>query len=271
MGNETVLLTGASSGIGKAAARDLAKAGYTVYAVARRLEHMKELEQYGVNILKMDVTDEENIAAALSQIESENDGVDILINNAGFATQGPVEETPLEDARAMFDVNLFGLGNLTKAVLPYMRKKRAGKIINVGSAAGRVYIPLSAWYVASKHALEGFNDSLRAELRAFNIKVTLIEPGAIETEFNDVAMSKITQRSSSGPYAQLVDAFTNMELEGSPPEVISEIIVKAANAKNPKRRYVAGKMAKETIMMRRWLGDGFYDRLLYSIIKVDPA
>ncbi len=269
MGTQTVLITGASSGIGKAAARDLSQAGFKVYAVARRLEQMQELTAHGVTTLKMDITSDDDIDQVISQIAEETGGVDILVNNAGFATQGPVEEMPMEDARAMFDVNLFGLGKLTQSVLPHMREKQEGRIINVGSAAGRVYIPLSAWYVASKHALEGFNDSLRSEISQFGIKVVLIEPGAIETEFNDVAMSKIEQRSGEGPYAKLVNAYANMELDGSPPEVISNIIVKAATIGKPKTRYVAGKMAKETILMRRWLGDAFYDKLLYSIIKVD--
>lgn len=268
MADKTVLITGASSGIGKVAARDLSQAGFNVYAVARRTEPMQELCKHGVTTIKMDVTCDKDIDSVLGQISDKTGGVDILVNNAGFSIQGPFEEMPLEDARAIFDVNLFGLGRLTQGVVPYMREKRQGRIINVGSAAGRVYLPLNAWYVASKHALEGFNDCLRSELSQFGIKVVLIEPGAIDTEFNEVATSKPERRSTEGPYARLVNAFANMDLEGSLPEVISDVILKAATVPRPKTRYVAGNMARETIMLRKWLGDGFYDKLLWSIIKV---
>ncbi len=267
--NQTVLITGASSGIGKETAKHLLERGYTVYAAARRVENMKDLADLGATVVGMDVTKEADVQATVQQIQREQGGIDVLINNAGYADQGAMEDTSPEDARAIFDVNLFGLGRLTQLALPSMREKGAGRIINVSSAGGRVYSPYCSWYMASKHALEGWSDCLRSELRPFGIQVVIIEPGAIATEFDDVAMRKTVERSGSGPYGDGVRRFIKMaeELDGSPPSVIAKAILDAVEAKKPKTRYVAGKMAGTTIRIRKWLGDGAYDRLLASMMS----
>ena len=265
---KVILITGASSGIGKESAKQLVSKGYRVYAAARRLEQMQDLEALGCATIRMDISKEEEVEEVVGNILDEAGTVDVLVNNAGYATQGPVEEMPLEDARAIFDVNLFGLGYLTKLVLPGMREQGAGRIVNIGSAGGKVYLPLSAWYIASKHALEGWNDCLRTELKQFGIDVVLIEPGAIATEFNGVAMSSILERSGDGPYGKLAHAYVNLDVPGSHPSVIADVIVKAVETKKTKYRYVAGKMARTTIGMRKWLGDKAYDRLLDTIYKV---
>ena len=178
---KTALITGASSGIGKATAKKLLKDGLNVYVVARRLDKMQDLVQLGASAIKMDITIEADVNNVIEQISKECDGIDILINNAGYANYGSIEDTSLEDARRQFDVNLFGLAELTKKVLPYMRSKNEGMIVNISSAGGRIYTPLGAWYHATKHALEGWSDCLRLELKQFGIKVVIIEPGIIKT------------------------------------------------------------------------------------------
>ncbi len=267
--NQTVLITGASAGIGKETAKQLIDRGYSVYAAARRTESMKDLGNLGATVIGMDVTKEADVQTTVQQISDERGGIDVLINNAGCADQGAMEDTSPEDARAMFDVNVFGLARLTQLALPYMREKGDGRIINVSSAGGRLYIPLCSWYIASKHAVEGFSDCLRNELAPFGIKVVIIEPGAIQTEFEDVSLRKTAERSGSGPYADMVRSFLRMnaDLGGSHPSVIADVILEAIEAKKPKARYVAGKLAKTTIRTRRWLGDGAYDRLIASMMK----
>ena len=196
---QTVLITGASSGIGKETARRLLQEGYVVYAAARRIEQMRDLEEMGAAVLKLDVTREEDIEAGVERIVEERGGTDVLVNNAGFGLYGPVEETPLGAARYQFEVNLFGLARLTQLVLPHMREKGAGKIVNMSSIGGKVYSPLGSWYYATKHALEGWSDCLRWELKRFGIDVIIIQPGLIRTEFGNVAFGKLKEKMRRFP------------------------------------------------------------------------
>ena len=264
---QVVLITGASSGMGKATARTLIQEGYLVYAAARRMEEMEDLREMGGILIEMDVTKEEDLVAAVEQVQRAHGGVDILINNAGFGLYGPVEELPLERARYQFEVNLFGLARLTQLVLPDMRQKRSGKIVNMSSMGGKIYTPLGAWYHASKHALEGWSDCLRYELRQFDIDVIIIEPGLIATDFNMVMTSTIPQESWEGPYRQIVERLAETASEEnvrsySPPAEIAKVILKAIKADRPKTRYVAGHMARPLIWTRRLLGDKIFDRFL---------
>lgn len=274
MSNKTVLITGASSGIGKATAKALIAEGHTVYAAARRVERMEDLRQLGCTPLRMDISREEDITAAVGKIEAECGGVDILVNNAGFGTQGSIEETSLDDARYQFDVNLFGLARLTQLVLPYMRENRFGKIVNISSVGGKIYIPLGGWYHATKHALEGWSDCLRTEVAQFGIDVVIIEPGAIGTEFNDVFVGPMLERSGDGPYRDLAHGLANTAREfgerpngSSPPSVIAETIAKALKARRPKTRYAAGKLARPLLFARRWVSDRTFDRLISSMAR----
>lgn len=264
----TVLVTGASAGIGKATAERLLQEGYTVYVAARRVEKMRSLELRGAMALEMDVTKEEDIVAAVERITAERGGVDVLINNAGFATYGAVEDTSLADARYQFEVNLFGLARLTQEVLPYMRAQGAGTIVNLSSMGGRIYTPLGAWYHATKHALEGWSDCLRIELKAHGIHVVIIEPGTIESEFRDVMMGPMLARSGEGPYADLAQglAQTSRRTRGSPPSVVARAITRALKAKHPRPRYVAGHLARPLMWTRKWLGDRVFDRLLLTMV-----
>lgn len=267
---KVALVTGASSGIGKATANQLLYDGLTVYVAARRTEKMKDLEELGAYSIKMDITNEEDVQNVVNTIEENHGGVDILVNNAGYAIYGAVEDTTIEDARRQFDVNLFGLARLTQLVLPYMREQRSGKIINMSSMGGKVYTPLGAWYHATKHAVEGWSDCLRLELKQFNIDVVIIEPGIIETEFGDVVHQPLLDRSGDGPYSEMAKAVAKATQEsyekggGSDPTVIANLISKAVHSSSPKTRYAAGKFAKPMMWMRKWLGDKIFDKVVMS-------
>jgi len=186
--------------MGKAMAQTLIKAGHIVYGAARRVEKMQDLVAQGGHAIAMDITDEGQVQTVVDRILSEHSRIDVLINNAGFAVYGAVEQVALDEARRQFEVNLFGLASLTQKILPQMRQLQAGHIINISSIGGKVYTPLGAWYHATKHALEGWSDSLRVEVADFGIKVSIIEPGAIETEFSDVMTEPMVALSEGGPY-----------------------------------------------------------------------
>ncbi len=270
---QVILVTGASSGIGKATAKQLLEEGHTVYTAARRVEKMDDLKALGATPLKMDITKEEEIQQVVATIEKEHGGVDVLVNNAGYAIYGAMEDTKIEDARRQFEVNLFGLARLTQLVLPYMRSQKAGKIINLSSMGGKMYTPLGAWYHATKHALEGWSDCLRLELKQFNIEVVIIEPGVIETEFGDVMLQPLLDRSGEGPYSQMANALANAtkksyeQGDSSPATVIAKLITKAVRAQKPKTRYVAGKYAKPMMFIRKYLGDSIFDKIIMSQVK----
>lgn len=263
---KTVLITGASSGMGEATAKKLLAEGYTVYVAARRVERMNDLELLGATALKMDITNDEDIVAAADRIKAEQGGIDVLINNAGFGMYGAMEDTSLEDARYQFEVNLFGLARLTQLALPHMREQGAGKIVNISSMGGKIYTPLGCWYHATKHALEGWSDCLRLELAPFGVDVIVIEPGAIETEFGDVMVEPMLERSGEGAYSDLAKKVAESTREayesgnGSPPSLIADVISKAIGSDRPRTRYAAGKYAKPMIKLRKWGGDRMFDR-----------
>ncbi|MEM8963262.1 MAG: oxidoreductase [Acidobacteriota bacterium] len=264
------LITGASSGIGKATAKTLLDAGHTVYVAARRREKMHDLEASGAISLSMDITREEDIVAVVERIENDHGGVDILVNNAGFGMYGAMEDTTIDDARYQFEVNIFGLARLTQLALPSMRAKKAGKIVNISSMGGKMYTPLGSWYHATKHALEGWSDCLRLELAPFGIDVIVIEPGAIRTEFGDVMVGPMLERSGDSAYSDLahkVATATRKAYESggaSPPSLIAKTILEAVRARRPKTRYAVGQYAKPMIAIRKWFGDRIFDRVVMS-------
>ncbi|WP_433303568.1 oxidoreductase [Actinoplanes sp. CA-030573] len=266
---KTVLVTGASSGMGKATARKLLAEGYAVYAVARRVDLMQDLAELGAVVEAVDVTDEQDLVRLVKRITDERGGVDVLVNNAGFGLYGAVEDISLDEARYQFEVNLFGLARLTQLVLPGMRERRSGKIVNMSSMGGKIYTPLGAWYHATKHALEGWSDCLRLELAPMGIDVIVIEPGLIDTGFADVVSGPLLARSGSGAYATMAEQVAdgtrkNYASGATPPSVIAEVIAKAITARRPRTRYVAGKYARMLLSTRKWLGDRIYDRSIMS-------
>ncbi len=271
--SKVILVTGASSGIGKAIAEKLLAEGHTVYMAARRLEKMQDLKEKGGRPIKMDITVEEDIKQVVKTIEDEEGGVDVLVNNAGYAIYGAMEDTAIEDARRQFEVNLFGLARLTQLLLPYMREKRKGTIINMSSMGGKVYTPLGSWYHATKHALEGWSDCLRLELSPFNIDVVIVEPGVIETEFGDVMVEPMLERSGDTPYSEMAHAMARAarasykEGGGSPASVIADVVARAVRANRPKTRYAAGKYAKPMIFLRKLVSDRIFDKLVLMQVK----
>jgi len=270
---KVALVTGASSGIGKATAHALASNGYVVYPVARRVQVMDDLKRLGCIPLKMDITKDEDIVAVVDQIERDHGGVDILVNNAGLSVYGSVEETDIERARYQFDVNFFGVGRLTQRVLPRMRERRSGRIVNVSSGEGKVHAPLAAWYVASKFAVEGFSDCLRAETAQFGIDVVVVRPGAIDTEITAGFINPLLETSGAGPYRdtarKMANWFRNMSEEkgtASHPSVIAETILTAINAAKPRTRYAAGVGVKQALFFRRILSDRLFDRFMARML-----
>jgi NAD(P)-dependent dehydrogenase (short-subunit alcohol dehydrogenase family) len=272
--NDTVvLLTGASSGIGKATAKQLLEAGYVVYATARRVEKMADLKALGAHVLAMDVTDDASMVEGVGRIAQEHGGVDILINNAGYGSYGAIEDVDMAEARRQFEVNVFGLARLTQLVLPYMRENRFGKIINITSMGGKIYTPLGGWYHATKFAVEGLSDCLRFETKPFGIDVVVIEPGGIKTEWGAIAGEHLLKTSGKTAYADLAEKTARM-FEGtyenpkvSEPETIADTILKAITARKPRTRYVAGYMARTYLFFRRILPDRMFDRMLSSALK----
>lgn len=270
---KVILITGASSGIGKDTAISLIKHGHVVYGAARRLEMMQDIIQAGGHAIKMDILKERNIDDVVNQIIKEQSRVDVLINNAGYGLWGAVETISIDEAKRQFDVNIFGLAYLTKKIIPIMRKQKSGKIINMSSMGGKVYTPFGAWYHATKYALEGWSDCLRIELKSFGIDVILIEPGVIKTEFQDVMMDSTVERSIGTPYEKKLKALEKATQEmyargiGSPPSTITKLIIKAINSNNPKRRYVGGLFAKPMLFIKKWFGDKMYEKAIMSQIK----
>lgn len=265
-----ILITGASSGMGKDFALSLLKKGHIVYGLARRVDKMKEIVQAGGKAIAMDVTDESQIQNAVDQVMKEQGRIDVLINNAGYAVYGPVEEVPIDVARRQFEVNIFGLASLTQKIIPIMRENKSGTIINISSIGGKMYTPMGAWYHATKHALEGWSDCLRLELEPFGIDVVIIEPGGIATDFYKVFQEKLQGDTKNGPYAsalrKLIKSIKEMNEKGrlSPPSVITKLIDKVVNSKKPKTRYAAGAYAKLLIFMRKYLGDRIFDKIIVS-------
>ncbi|WP_419165497.1 oxidoreductase [Candidatus Palauibacter sp.] len=266
--SKVMLVTGASAGIGREVAILLAREGHTVYAGARRLARMQDLTEHGIAPFQMDVTKEDDNERVVSRIIESEGRIDVLINNAGFGLYGPVEDIPLEDARYQFEVNLFGLAHLTQLVLPHMRAQRSGRIINVSSVVGKIFVPLGAWYVATKHALEGWSDCLRLETAPFNIQVVLVEPGAIKTEFLDVTRVRLNEYYDDTAYKAQFEPFFKMFDDSKAmgrstrAHVLAEVLLEAAMAPRPRRRYVKGSMARPALFIRKWLGDGIYEFLL---------
>ncbi len=269
---KVIIVTGASSGIGKATAMQLIKEGHSVYGAARRVEKMNEIVSAGGKAVAMDLTNRDQVHATIKKILEAEGGIDVLVNNAGYAVYGPVEEVSYEQAKQQFEVNLFGLAEATKAVLPTMRKQGSGTIINVSSIGGKVYGPLAAWYHATKFGLEGWSHALRLEVSQFSIDVVIVEPGVIKTEFTGAMDHKLAQDSSS-PYKVLEDIVVNMVKntnkpgQYSEPSVIAETISKAINSKKPKTVYAAGKMAKPTLLLRKLLSDRGFDKMFLRMVK----
>lgn len=267
---KVILITGASSGMGKESAKALIQQGHTVYTVARRIEQMQDLSELGGHPIQMDVTKESDIQNVVDTIIQKEGKIDVLWNNAGFGLYGSIEDVPLDEARKQMEVNVFGMAAMTQKVVPYMRKANSGTIINTSSMGGKMYFPMGAWYHASKHAVEGLSDCLRLELKPFNIKVVVLEPGFIATEFGSVLLDHFEKLPNNSAYKDMMDKIAKGTADAakgngsSKPSEISDAIVKIVNSKNPKTRYKIGKFSKMMPWMRIYLGDRLFDSIVMS-------
>jgi NAD(P)-dependent dehydrogenase (short-subunit alcohol dehydrogenase family) len=266
---KVILLTGASSGIGQASAERLVREGHTVYGTARTEEEKGQVAKTGAVPLVVEMTEHETLERAVATVIEKEGRIDVLYNNAGFACYGAIENVTIDEARKQFEVNLFGLARLVQLVLPHMRAAGAGRIINTSSMGGKIYMPLGAWYHASKHAIEGWSDCLRLEVAQFSLDVVILEPGAIRTNLYDVFMNSLVARSVGTPYETITRRFarTIEPHTYSDPSLIAELACKAVRAKKPRIRYVAGKYAHMLLFVRRYLGDNLFDRIIMSMLK----
>ena len=272
--SRAVLITGCSTGIGRATALRLHQAGMPVYASARRLETLDELAQKGINTLQLDVTDENSMTLAVKRIVDERGAVGTLINNAGSGVYGAVEDVALDTARASFEVNLWGAVRLSQLVLPGMRAQGRGRIVNVSSIFGKFSAPGGAIYMGAKHALEAYSDAMRLELAPFGVKVSLIEPGTVKTEFY-VNQMMLFAGPPDTVYADFYNELANYGIaihEGKnragkaiiTPDEVATVIEKAVTSPNPKARYAVGRLARGLLALRRYLPDPVFDRFVRS-------
>jgi NAD(P)-dependent dehydrogenase (short-subunit alcohol dehydrogenase family) len=253
------LVTGASSGIGLVTAHALVKAGYRVFGTSRK----PAANPPGMTMLICDVTDEASVRSVVSQIVQQAGRIDLVVNNAGIGLLGAVEESSIAQAQRLFDVNVFGVARVVSAVLPVMREQKHGRIVNMSSILGLIPSPFNAFYASTKHAIEGYSESLDHEVRRFGIRVVLVEPGVTRTAFEEnltradqpINAYEADRSRSEGLMRQWVAA-------GDAPEIVGDMVVKAATAKTPKLRYAAGKQSRQVRLLRRFLPERLVDGIL---------
>jgi NAD(P)-dependent dehydrogenase (short-subunit alcohol dehydrogenase family) len=264
--SKAVLITGCSTGIGRATAEHLARSGHTVYATARRPESIEDLKAAGCKTLALDVNGEESMSAAVAAVEEAEGAVGALVNNAGYSHSGAVETIPLDDVRRQFETNVFGLLRMCQLVLPGMRRQGRGRIVNVGSMGGKLTFPGGGVYHATKYAVEAISDAMRFEVQGFGVYVALIEPGLIKTNFAETAVGSVSHED--GPYAEFntaVSAATAGVYQGpfgrfgGGPEDVAKAIEKAITAKRPRARYPVTASARIFMTQRKLLPDRAWD------------
>jgi NAD(P)-dependent dehydrogenase (short-subunit alcohol dehydrogenase family) len=262
-----VLITGCSTGIGRATAEHLASRGMTVYATARRPESIADLEQSGCRTLALDVTDEDSMQSAVRTIEEADGAIAALVNNAGYSQSGAVETIPMDELRRQFETNVFGLVRMCQLVLPGMRKAGAGRIVNLSSMGGKLVFPGGGAYHGTKFAVEALSDALRFEVRNFGVHVSIIEPGLIKTQFGETAHASVPQEDN-GPYGKFNAAVAKTTAEayegpmaklGAGPEAVAKVIEKAITARRPRTRYPVTISARFALVNHALLPDRGWD------------
>jgi NAD(P)-dependent dehydrogenase (short-subunit alcohol dehydrogenase family) len=271
--SRTVIVTGCSSGIGRATAKRLAQAGWTVYATARRIASIKDVEADGCRTLALDVTDEASMQAAVRAVEEAEGSVDALVNNAGIQEIGAIETVPIDRVRALFETNVFGPARLIQLVLPGMRSRGTGRIVTIGSMNGRFTWPGTGYYCATKHALEAISDALRYEVRPFGIDVVLIEPGFVKTPLGKTAAQRRTDEDQ-GPYASynaavadVANSYTTgaLGMLACTADAVAKTVVKALSGDGrPRARYRVAPSAGLFMTTRKLLPDAAFDAFLRS-------
>jgi len=275
--SKAVLITGCSSGIGHATASLLVQHGWTVYATARRVETLGELERAGCKTLALDVTDEASMSAAVDAVVQAEGAVGVLINNAGYSQSGAVESVPVELVRRQFETNVVGLIRMCQLVLPGMRSQHRGRIVNLSSMGGRLTFPGGGIYHASKYAVEAISDALRFEVRGFGVEVVVIEPGLIVTNFGETAVGSVGETTGDGAYAgfnrRVAQAVENvykgpLARFGAGPEAVASTIAGALTAERPRTRYPVTASARIMMAQRRLLPDRLWDLLMRTQFPV---
>jgi len=265
---KTALVTGASSGIGRASAEALARAGFTVFGTSRKPNGKS---QGNVSMLACDVTDEASVASLVSTVLSSTGRIDVLVNNAGLGLFGGAEESSIAQVQSLFDVNLFGVMRMINAVLPSMRSRGEGRIVNLSTALGFVPAPYSAYYASSKHALEGYSESLDHEIRAFNVRVSLIEPGTVQGSFDQSSLEPDAKMPEYDAGRAWVHAFYKNALRtADTPEKVADAVLLAATAPRHQVRFTVGKVAGQISLLRRLMPARMFDQALRQQFRL-PA
>ncbi len=270
MSPNTILITGCSTGIGRATAERLASKGHTVYATARKLEAIADLQASGCRTLALDVCDEGSMQAAVAHVLDAEGSIDALVNNAGYSQSGAIETVSMEALRRQFETNVFGLVRMCQLVLPGMRDQRAGRIVNISSMGANLVFPGGGAYHGTKFAVNAISDALRFEVKGFGVGVVTIEPGAIRTNFDQAALASLNDGADGdGPYAEFnasVGAITKaayergvLKLFGGPPSAVAKVIEKAITTRRPRARYRVTPSAKLMVAQRRVMTDGMWD------------
>jgi NAD(P)-dependent dehydrogenase (short-subunit alcohol dehydrogenase family) len=271
------VVTGSSSGIGLAASLALAKNGYLTYATMRNLakqdsiQSIAEKERLPVRTVQLDVTDENSVKNTIQSIISESGRIDLLVNNAGYGLTGAFEDIEIDEIKALYETNVFGVIRVTQAVLPIMRKQGSGRIINISSGAGRIGFPGSSAYVSSKFALEGLSESMAFEVEQFGIKTVLVEPGFVRTNFaENIAIAKKAQEPRS-PYSQMMQMMSSnrdrMFENASDADLIAAVVVEAATAKEPNLRYLAGKDVQQMVAAKKSMSDEEFQNMIRQSVR----
>jgi len=262
------LVTGASSGIGEATAKRLATAGYTVYGTSRR---GAQSGQWPFAMLSLDVTSDESVEAAVGELIRQEGRIDLLVNNAGFGVApAGAEESSIDQAKAIFETNFFGLIRMTRAVLPHMRRQGNGRIINIGSVLGFLPMPYGALYAATKHAVEGYSESLDHELRTRGIRVSVIEPAYTKTQFDANFLAPDSKLDEYREVRGLLDkVLEEVMATADEPSVVADVVLEAAIADRPKRRYAAGGLANRLRLLRRFAPAGMVDAGIRKDLRLD--
>jgi NAD(P)-dependent dehydrogenase (short-subunit alcohol dehydrogenase family) len=263
------LVTGASSGIGRATASALVEAGFTVVGTSRRTSLATPLE--GVTLLELDVASDASVRRLVDQVTEQFGRIDVLVNNAGIGAAAAAEDSSIAQAKDVFDVNVFGVIRMTNAVLPHMRAQRSGRIINVSSVLGLIPAPFMAVYAATKHAVEGFSESVDHEVREYGIRVLLVEPGYTNSQFEANAMAPDAPLPAYAAQRQVAAEVLSAAMrDADDPTVVARVVVKAATDNSPRLRYPAGKIASRVSVLRRFVPSGAFDKQIRKLNRL-PA
>jgi NAD(P)-dependent dehydrogenase (short-subunit alcohol dehydrogenase family) len=266
------VVTGSSSGIGLATALELARKGYFTYATARNptkagaVAEAAKKENLPISVVQLDVTDDGSVRRAVDQILKEKGRIDLLVNNAGYGLGGAFEDSSMEEIKDLYDTNIFGLMRTTRAVLPAMRKQRSGTIVNISSAGGRLGYPGNSVYISTKFATEGLSEAMAYELEPFGIRVIVIEPGVIKTNFGAGMVIAKKAQDPSSPYSQMMQKMGNnwqhMTEQGSPPELVAKVVIDAIESKDGGLRYLAGKDVESWLQARSGMSEAEFFKVM---------